>query len=436
VRGAAPLTALAAAILLPAGPPGIGVPTTAVLMTASILLVARRSADLALFAPLALALTAIAAVRDAGWVVAIDLSFAVLLATVATAGARLTAPIAPLLALRRLPALAPRPGARVAAVLRGAFAGGLLVVPFGALFWSGDAAFASLGRSVPLPGLGSLPGQVVTFGLVLLGTLGLGVAREVGAPAPRTPVSRRPLLEWSLPLGALNILFLVFVGVQASVLFAGHDYVVRTTGLTYSEYARRGFWQLLTVAALVLVVIGLAVVFAGTRSGRERRLLHGLLGLLAVLTLLVVASALHRLRLYETAFGLSRLRLLAEMAAVWLGGLFGVLLLAGAVARVRRHVGRVVLAGTAVGLLAFSLADPDRLIAERNVDRWRDTGRLDVRYLSSLSADAVPVVVALPDPIRARALAPMAARLDGDDPWSSANLARSRARATLTGTPR
>jgi hypothetical protein len=310
-------------------------------------------------------------------------------------------------------------------------AGGLLVVPFGALFWTGDAAFAALGRSVPVPDVGSLPGQIASFALVLAGTVGLALAREVALASPAIEVSRRTVLEWSVPLALLNLLFLVFVGIQASVLFAGHDYVVRTTGLTYSEYARRGFWQLLAVAALVLVVVGVAVVVAETGSVREHRLLHGLLGLLGLLTLLVVASAIHRLRLYESAFGLSRLRLLAETGAIWLGGLFVLLLLAGAAAGVRRHLGRIVLASTAVGLLMFSLADPDRMIARRNVERWRDTGRLDVRYLSSLSADAVPVVASLPEPIRTRALAPMAARLDRGDTWSSANLARHRARATV-----
>jgi Domain of unknown function (DUF4173) len=428
MRGAALLTALAAAILIPAGPPGIGVPLTALLMAASVLLVVRGGTDLVVLGPLALALASMAAIRDAGWVVAIDVVYAALLAAFATAGARLTAPVAPLLALRRLSALAPRPEGRISPALRGALAGGLLAVPFGALFWTGDAAFASLGRSVPVPGLGSLPGQTVTFALVLVATVGLALARDHAPATPTLPLVRRPALEWAVPLGALNALFLAFVGVQASVLFAGHDYVVRTTGLTYSEYARRGFWQLMAVAALVLAVVGVAVVVADTRSVAERRLLHALLGLLAVLTLLVVASALHRLRLYEAAFGLSRLRLLAEAGAIWLGGLFVLLLLSRAAVPLRRHAGRIVLAATAVGLLAFTLADPDRMIARRNVDRWRHTGLIDAGYLASLSADAVPVVASLPEPIRSEVLTPMAARLGESDPWGSTNVARSRAR--------
>ena len=84
-----------------------------------------------------------------------------------------------------------------------------------------------------------------------------------------------------------------------------------------------------------------------------------------------------------------------------------------------------------MGLLAFSLANPDRLIAQRNVERWRDTGRLDVHYLQTLSADAVPVVASLPEPLRTQALGPMAARLARAEPWSSGNLSRHRARSLL-----
>ena len=59
-----------------------------------------------------------------------------------------------------------------------------------------------------------------------------------------------------MPLGVLDALFLAFVAVQATVLFGGHAHVLETEGLTYAEYARQGFWQLLWVSALTLLVLG------------------------------------------------------------------------------------------------------------------------------------------------------------------------------------
>jgi hypothetical protein len=431
VRAVALLTALAAAALLPAGPPGIGVPIVAVLVAAAVLTRAQRSLDLALFGVLALALAAAAAVLDAGWVVGLDLAACVLLATVAVSGVRLTAPVAPFVALRELPALAPRPAERSRPMVRGTLAGFLLMLPFGALFWTGDAAFAALGSSVPVPSPDSLPARSFTFALVLIGTVGLTLAAQRQLATPAVAVSRRPLLEWALPLAALDALYLLFVGVQAGVLFAGRNYVNRTTGLTYAEYARQGFWQLLAAATLTLVVIAAALILAHTGSRAERRVLHVLLGLLCGLTLLTVASALHRLRLYEAAFGLTRLRLFAEAFAIWLGAVFGLLILAGGFASVRRQLARIALVATALGLLAFSATSPDRVIAQRNIERWRDTGRLDIAYLRTLSADAAPALVTLPEPLRSQALTGLAGELANDGPWSSANLARHRARAIL-----
>jgi hypothetical protein len=196
--------------------------------------------------------------------------------------------------------------------------------------------------------------------------------------------------EWVIPLALLNALFLAFVAVQLAVLFGGHEHVLKTTGLTYAEYARSGFWQLLGAAGLTLFVIGAAVLVAETPRRSQRLLLRAVLGLLGALTIVVLVSALRRLLLYEDAFGLTRLRLLAEAVALWLGGLFALVGAAGLVPFVRRHLSRIAVAGTGAALLAFSLADPDRLVAAHNVARWQNSGRLDVPYLQELGADAAP----------------------------------------------
>jgi hypothetical protein len=174
-------------------------------------------------------------------------------------------------------------------------------------------------------------------------------------------------------------------------------------GLTYAEYARSGFWELLVVAALTLVVI-----VAARRWGSPPRLL---LALLAALCLVVVASSLRRMGLYEDAYGFTRLRVSVQAIDLWLGGL---LLLALAPAR---RAPRAAVAWTGVALAAFTLANPDLLVARHNVARWRATGKLDVRYVESLSADAAPALRGVPG-VRVPARAP--------GPWSSWSLASPR----------
>jgi hypothetical protein len=145
----------------------------------------------------------------------------------------------------------------------------------------------------------------------------------------------------------------------------------------------------------------------------------------------VLVSVLHRMRLYEDAFGVTRLRLLVEVFALWLGAMLGLVGAAGGVARVRRRLAPAAVLLTAGGLLAFALGNPDRYIAERNIDRWEATGSIDECYLAGLSADAAPALVELPAARRMRVTRSLRERLRAGDPWSSANLSRTRARELL-----
>jgi hypothetical protein len=299
------------------------------------------------------------------------------------------------------------------------------------LFASADAAFSEI-VDVPLPAPESLTLRLLVLCLVLAGALGLGLAarrpRATVADPARTRLAR---WEWLLPLALLDAVFALFVAVQLAVLFGGRDHVLETSGLTYAEYARQGFWQLLAAASLTLVVVGVAARYAGPVTRGDRRVLRALLAVLCALTGVVLASALHRLGLYEDAFGLTRARLAAQAALVWLGGVFALVLLAGAISGVRRGAREAAVIGTALALLGFSLANPDGIVASRNVDRWDEEGRIDLRYLQGLSADAVPAILELDHPARDDVLRPLRAELAGDDPWSSANLSRHRARSLL-----
>lgn len=427
MRIAAVAAAFAAAAFLPGEPLGAGVVAVAALVALAVLLAARPTSSRLLYGTLALALAAQALLLDAAWVVALDLAAAWILATVAACGARLASLTAPVVRLADSPALAPPVPGSVVPALRGSVLGVLVAAPFAYLFVLGDAAFAELGRGVPLPSAELLPGRTAAFALVLLAALGLALAtrrpfrRSVPAPSRRLAP-----WEWAVPLVLLDALFLAFVVVQLTVLFGGHDRVLETAGLTYAEYARQGFWELIAAASLTLAVVGGAALVAETTRRAHRLLLRGLLGVLCALTVVVLASAVHRLVLYEDAYGLTRLRLFAVAFALWLGGLFALLVAAGLVRPLRRRLADVAVAGTALALLAFSFVNPDRLIAERDVDHWRDTGQLDTLYLSGLSADAAPALAELPAAFRV--LDDLRERLAEPDPLSSFNVSRQRAR--------
>lgn len=303
---------------------------------------------------------------------------------------------------------------------------GLLALVFGALFASADAAFAHLaGNLVPSVDGADIIARVVVFGIVLAFILGGAYLTrfpprlDALAPAPMRPI---PRWEWALPLGVLDALFIAFVVVQAAVLFGGHTHVLETEGLTYAEYARQGFWQLLWVSALTLLVLGAVIRVAGRVTASDRFVLRVLVGILCVTSVVVVISAIHRMWLYQQAYGFSTDRLMVVTIELWLGVVF--LLVAAAGVRMSgRWLPHAVLLAGVVALLGLATLNPERLVADRNIDRFESTGQLDVEYLSKLSSDIDPALHRLPQNIRA------CVRSDGphSDPWYLFNLSRSRA---------
>ncbi|MGW0752112.1 DUF4153 domain-containing protein [Streptomyces sp. NPDC002587] len=314
-----------------------------------------------------------------------------------------------------------------------------LLLLFGALFASADAAFADLlGGLTPDVSVGDGPVRIMLF---LVGALlALAAARAAAAPlrwdrikvAPGRPRSR---VEWALPLVVLNLLFAGFNAVQLAVLFGGYDKVLESTGLTYAEYARQGFWQLLWATLLTLAVIALALRWAPRDGAGDRRFVRVVLGALCALTLVVVASALRRMDLYVDAYGLTRLRVSVAAMELWLGLVIVLIMAAGVFGA--RWLPRAVAGSAAAGVLAFGLLSPDGMVAESNVARFEADGKIDLAYFQSLSADAAPALDRLPEPRRSCALYGINGEVSraGDVPWYATSFGEYRARQILRERP-
>ncbi|HEY6747548.1 MAG TPA: DUF4173 domain-containing protein [Mycobacteriales bacterium] len=313
-----------------------------------------------------------------------------------------------------------------------------LLIVFGSLLVAADPAFADLLDDVvpDLPATAGV-GRLLLFGLATVVALGGAavLAAPFEGPGAEPSPTRVRRAEWAVPVAALVALFTAFVVVQVTVLFGGATHVLGTGGPTYAEYARGGFWQLLAVTALTLAVLAAAGRYAPRELPADRVLVRVLLGALTVLTLVIVASALYRMHTYEQAYGFTRLRVLVSVAEAWLGSVLLLVLAAGVRLRGRRLPEAAVAAAVAA-LLGLAAANPDGLIADRNVARYAKTGSVDLTYLSGLSADAVPALDRLPAPLRDCALARVAARPGDDgDGWRGANLGRAQARTVLRRAP-
>ncbi|WP_405750056.1 DUF4173 domain-containing protein [Streptomyces sp. NBC_00012] len=398
-----------------------------------------------------LALLAVPALRDAGWPVFLAVVSAIALGSLALHGSRswlgvflgslgLFSAIADGLAWGGRGVRARMTGSRgrLGGVLRSVAVAVVLLIVFGALFASADAAFADvLGDLMPDVSLTGSPWRFLLFLVVLVGSLAAAYAAAAPIRWDGLTIRQgkaRGRLEWALPLVVLNLLFAVFIAVQLTVLLGGYDKVMAETDLSYSAYARQGFWQLLWATVLTLLVIALALRWAPRGKGGDRTLVRAVLGVLCVLTLIVVVSALRRMDLYVDAYGLTRLRISVAAVELWLGVVLVLIMAAGAFGA--GLLPRAVAASAGVAVLAFGLISPDGLIAEQNVQRYRNDHSIDVDYLRDLSADAVPALDTLPEPLRSCALMDIERSLRSDDtPWYATSWGEARARDVLKRNP-
>jgi hypothetical protein len=302
---------------------------------------------------------------------------------------------------------------RAAAVARGLMIAAPFILVFGALFMSADAVFAGLVLNIVRIDFELIASHVMLFGVsawlatgylrgFLTGTELPPVRVLMQDDALLARVPKRPTLsitEVATALAAIDLLFLVFVIVQFRYLFGGDALVQITPDLTYAEYARRGFFELVFAVVLVVPVL-LAADWLLARDGRRDDVLFRVLaGVQIALVLAITASAFQRLRLYHASYGLTESRFYAMVLLIWIGAML--LWFAATVLRGRRD-------SFAFGALASGLAtvavlfviNPDAIVARTNVARMASEDapvRFDVAYATRLSGDAVPVLIdALP----------------------------------------
>nr|WP_149359424.1 DUF4153 domain-containing protein [Lolliginicoccus suaedae] len=273
----------------------------------------------------------------------------------------------------------------------------LVLVVFGGLFASGDAIFGSWAdRIVPdMQVDGFINRAFVGFfvGGIVLAASYVAVNPppvEKATLPPGTPVRRR--FEWIIPLGMLIAIFVAFVAAQATAMWGGHDYVQRTTGLTYAQYVHQGFGQLVAVTFLTLITVAIIARKAPRATRLDRGLLATALGLLGSLALAVVASALYRMHVYQEAYGFTVLRLLVVGFELWMGFLLVLVLIATA-RRTGRWIPRAALVSGALLILGIGLMNPEAWVAEHNIERYAQIGKIDLDYLRSLGPDATPAII-------------------------------------------
>ncbi len=240
--------------------------------------------------------------------------------------------------------------------------------------------------------------------ILLMGYLFIGVLIQAIYPKNQDPRPQPNQPSFSKFLGAveakivfisINLLFAAFLAIQFRYFFGGQANI-SDTGFTYSEYARRGFGEIITVAVLSLLIYYGFHSITRLESSNQKRWFSGLSILVFAQVLIMLVSSYQRLVLYEQAYGFSRLRTYSHLFLPWLAVLIILVIVLELMQR-QGHLAFTIIAVTAgfvVTCIAFNI---DGFIATQNIQRATISDQegyaLDFYYISELSSDAVPVIL-------------------------------------------
>ena len=240
-----------------------------------------------------------------------------------------------------------------------------------------------------------IPVAMYLFGLYVSSITGRR-DREQQAEEIRAKVERRrvlPLLSAAAAVLPLLSVYIIFFVSQKDYYLSAFTREL-PANLGYADYAREGFFELCAVAALnFLVLLALSRYVRRGFEGVRRALCVTI----TVFTLVLIATAVSKLWLYVTRFGLSPDRFHAAWFMLLLTILFILVLIKQFSPRFKLLP--CAMAVTVALFLLLVLPGSNRLIARHNVERFLD-GRakhIDIYYLSSLGDDAVPQLLRLRD---------------------------------------
>jgi hypothetical protein len=319
------------------------------------------------------------------------------------------------------------PHARWAHHLRAILLGGVIALPllilFGGLLVSADAAFENMVGDLFLANYDETLGHIflvlalmwITGGFLR----GLLLGREVQTKDGRAvlistaqvennlaePLSagnvqqifkaepvRLGIVEIGIALGLLNLLFFTFVMVQLRYFFGDADLVQGSDGLTFAGYYRRGFFELVTVAGLVLpMLLGLHWLLRKGNAAHER-IFRFLAATQVFLLFIIMASAVRRMLLYQSVYGLTEQRLYTTAFIAWLALVFIWFMATALRGRREQFACGALVAGLLV-IATLHVINPDAFIVRVNLAHAREGSIFDAHYAASLSADATPALL-------------------------------------------
>lgn len=183
-------------------------------------------------------------------------------------------------------------------------------------------------------------------------------------------------------LVVLNLVYAFFVIVQFKYLFSGEISTI-LKNMTYSEYARRGFFELVIVAIINIAIISGVRIY----TKEDSKFIKIMNLCMIAFSYVMMYSAYFRMNLYEDRYGYTHKRFFVYIIIAYLVIIFSIC--AYSLIKERKNVFKTYIYIAAVFYIAIGMFNVDGFIAKKNIDRYIEVGKIDYKYVERLSVDAL-----------------------------------------------
>lgn len=232
--------------------------------------------------------------------------------------------------------------------------------------------------------------MILFFGLLSIGLAKISEVMKKNEVGEEKDIEHK-IYELLIISGSAVILFGIFILIQFRYFFAGNigERELQELGinsLTYSEYVRKGFFELLAASAVASLIVLYITKFIHRLYSSHKLVTQAVSGILVAEIGLLLLSALQRLNLYQEAHGLTRARVFGFIFLVWLFFMLVIFLIRIFQELKKEWLFKLVFSSTLIIVLLLSIVNIDGLIATKYKPTVND--EIDYYYLMNLSSDA------------------------------------------------
>ena len=190
-------------------------------------------------------------------------------------------------------------------------------------------------------------------------------------------------------LTVLNVVYLVFCFTQIKVLFTEQN-------IKYSEFARKGFFQLMIVSLINIVMILKANNKNLKETEKQEKYKKTMCIVIVIFTLIIIISAFARMTLYQQNYGYTRLRILVDYTLIT-----EIILLIPTIIYILKNKIDLIKTYFVIIITMYCLVNfinIDKIIMKNNFNRYKETGYIDLNYIMEMNnSDLIEQLLELKD---------------------------------------